>query len=146
MTSSSWLVDLIDAIGEKTALVDHLEKKLLSGNYDPHALKTLIADTLGLRRSQMKVLLKNAEDPNPDYWCDFKHAVKAYTKDVEVWEANLDDESFANMEKSAGILAGVTSLFLGMEFATCAACLWDRMLVNQLMDKNKEENNGSRSN
>lgn len=138
MTSSSWLVDLIDAIGEKTALVDHLEKKLLSGKYDSQALKTLIADILDLRRSQMDVLLRNGENPNPDYWCDFKHAVKAYTKDAEVYEATLDEESFENMRKSANVLAGVTSLFLGMEFATCAACLWDKMLVNQLIN-NKEE-------
>lgn len=138
MTSNSWLVDLIDAIGEKTALVDHLEKKLLSGKYDSQALKTLIADILDLRRSQMDVLLRNGENPNPDYWCDFKHAVKAYTKDAEVYEATLNEESFENMRKSANVLAGVTSLFLGMEFATCAACLWDKMLVNQLMSKNKK--------
>ena len=138
MTSNSWLVDLIDAIGEKTALVDHLEKKLLSGKYDSQALKTLIADTLDLRRSQMDLLLRNGENPNPDYWCDFKHAVKAHTKDAEVYEATLDEESFESMIKSANVLAGVTSLFLGMEFATCAACLWDKMLVNQLLN-NKEE-------
>ena len=138
MTSSSWLVDLIDAIGEKTALVDHLEKKQLSGNYDAQALKALIGDILGLRRSQMDTLLRNGHDPDPDYWCDFKHAVKSYTKDAEVYEANLDDESFEHMKKSADILAGVTSLFLGMEFAICATCLWDRMLVDQLDEENKK--------
>lgn len=138
-TSSSWLVDLIDAIGEKTALVDHLEKKLLSGQYDSEALKSLIASTLELRREQMDMLLSNGEAPNPDYWCDFKHAVKSHTKDTEVYEANLTDEAFENMKKSADILAGITSLFLGMKFETCAACLWDKMLVNQLFDKKKGE-------
>lgn len=141
MTSTSWLVDLIESIGEKTALADHIRKKLESGKYDSDALRGLFAEVLGIRRAQMDQLLRNAESPNPDYWCDFKHAVKSYTKDAEVYEANLDEESFETMKKSADILAGVTSLFLGMEFATCAACLWDKMLVNQLIN-NKEENNG----
>lgn len=139
MTSTSWLVDLIDTIGEKTALADHIRKKLESDKYDSDALRDLFAEVLGIRRAQMNQLLRKAESPNPDYWCDFKHAVKSYTKDVEVYEANLDDESFKIMKKSADILAGITSLFLGTEFAPCAACLWDKMLVNQLLEKKEKE-------
>lgn len=137
MTSSSWLEDLIDSIGEKTAQSDHLEKKMLSGKYDNNILKPLLKSVLNLRREQMDLLLRNGTKPNPEFWCDFKHALKSYIKDVEVYEATLDDEAFENMKQSADILAGATSLFLGMEFADCATCLYDRMLINQLTKEKK---------
>ena len=132
-TSRAWLVDLIRAIGEKTAQVDHLEEKLFSDkDYDKEGLKQLIEKLLGLRRRQMDLLLRNGEHPNPDFWCDFKHAVKSFTHDVEVYEANLTDETYELMEMSADVLAGTISLFLGMEFATCARCLNDMLLMRQL--------------
>ena len=137
-TSASWLEDLIDSIGEKTAQVDHTRKKLLSDDYDKEILEPLLKSVLNLRRKPMDQLLRNGEKPNPNYWCDFKHALKSYIKDAEVYEATLDDESFENMKQSADILAGYTSLFLGMEFADCATCLYDRMLINQLT-KEKEK-------
>lgn len=132
-TSRSWLVDLIKAIGEKTALVDHLEEKLCSGEeYDTKAIEEIIRQTLGLRRSQMDLLLRNGVKPNPHFWCEFKHAVKSFTEDCESYEARLDDETRENMKKSSNILAGITSLFLGMEFEICSRCLYDMMLMEQL--------------
>ena len=118
MTSRAWVVDLIRSIGEKTALTDHLEEKMISEPSDE--LKALIEQVTALRRKQMKLLLEQAENPNPLYWCDFKHAVKAFTNDVEVYEATYSDEAFEQMKLSSEILAGITSLFLGMEFQTCA--------------------------
>ena len=61
-----------------------------------------------------------------------KLAVKAWTLDCEVYEATLDEESYNNMVKSSNHLAEMTSLFLGMEFETCARCLYDKLLVKQL--------------
>lgn len=133
-TSRSWLVDLIKAIGEKTALVDHLEEKLCSDKeYNVEAIKEVLSACLNLRREQMDLLLQNGEKPNPDFWCDFKHAVKGFTEDCEVYEATLTEVNLKNMKLSADVLAGVTSLFLGMEFATCSRCLYDMMLMNQLV-------------
>ena len=129
MTSRAWLVDLIRSIGEKTALTDHLEEKMISEPSDE--LKALIEQVTALRRKQMKLLLEQAENPNPLYWCDFKHAVKAFTNDVEVYEATYSAEAFEQMKLSSEILAGITSLFLGMEFQTCARCLYDKILVEQ---------------
>lgn len=129
MTSRAWVVDLIRSIGEKTALTDHLEEKMISEPSDE--LKALIEQVTALRRKQMKLLLEQAENPNPLYWCDFKHAVKAFTNDVEVYEATYSDEAFEQMKLSSEILAGITSLFLGMEFQTCARCLYDKILVEQ---------------
>ena len=82
MTSRAWVVDLIRSIGEKTALTDHLEEKMISEPSDE--LKALIEQVTALRRKQMNLLLEQAENPNPLYWCDFKHAVKAFTNDVLV--------------------------------------------------------------
>ena len=128
MSSRAYLVDLIHSIGEKTALEDHLIEKLP----DHPELRELIKKVADLRRSQMNQLLASGEKPNPDWWCAFKHAVKAWTLDCEVYEATLDKESYDNMVKSSNHLAEMTSLFLGMEFETCARCLYDKLLVKQL--------------
>lgn len=128
MSSRAYLVDLIHSIGEKTALEDHLIEKLP----DHPELKDIIKKVADLRRSQMNQLLASGEKPNPDWWCAFKHAVKAWTLDCEVYEATLDKESYENMINSSEELAIMTSLFLGMEFETCARCLYDKLLVKQL--------------
>lgn len=133
MSSRAYLVDLIRSIGEKTALVDHLEEKMINEPSDK--LKALIEQITALRRKQMNTLLSEAENPNPLFWCDFKHAVKAFTNDVEVYEATYTDEAFEQMKLSSEILAGVTSLFLGMEFQTCARCLYDKLLVEEINKK-----------
>ena len=128
MSSRAYLVDLIHSIGEKTALEDHLIEKLP----DHPELKDIVKKVADLRRSQMNQLLASGEKPNPDWWCAFKHAVKAWTLDCEVYEATLDKESYDNMVNSSEVLAEMTSLFLGMEFETCARCLYDKLLVKQL--------------
>lgn len=128
MSSRAYLVDLIHSIGEKTALEDHLIEKLP----DHPELKNTIKKVADLRRFQMNQLLASGEKPNPDWWCAFKHAVKAWTLDCEVYEATLDKESYDNMINSSEVLAEMTSLFLGMEFETCARCLYDKLLVKQL--------------
>lgn len=128
MSSRAYLVDLIHSIGEKTALADHLEEKLEN---NPE-LEEILKKILDLRRKQMNQLLTNGENPNPEYWCAFKHAIKAWTMDCEVYEAKLDKESLENMIESSNILASMISLFLGMEFETCARCLYDKLLVKQL--------------
>lgn len=138
MSSRAYLVDLIHSIGEKTALADHLEEKL--GTEDDEIIEKMLPQVLNLRREQMNLLLENAERPNPEYWCTFKHCVKAWTLDTEVYEANPTDETKAQMVKSSEILAMATSLFLGMDFETCARCLYDKMLVSQIENnKHKKE-------
>lgn len=147
MSSRGFLVDLIDSIGEKTALASHIREKIEAGK-DVENNRQILKKVLKLRREQMSFLLTQAEQPNPDYWCDFKHAVKSWIQDSEVYEATLTEESEALMIKSSEILAMEISLLLGMEFEVCARCLFDRILVNQvekersaiLNDKNKERN------
>lgn len=135
MSSRAYLVDLIHSIGEKTALEDHLIEKLP----EHPELRDLIQRVADLRRAQMNQLLAGGDRPNPDYWCAFKHAVKAWTLDCEVYEATLDDESYNNMINSLDHLASMTSLFLGMEFENCARCLYDKLLVKQITKKEEHE-------
>lgn len=135
MTARAYAVDLIQSIGEKAALTSHLEEHLIDGM----DVSKILIEVLSLRRKQMKDLMELAEKPNPKYWCDFKHAVKAFTLDTEVYEAEQNETNLENMKRSADILAGVTSLFLGLEFASCARCLYDQLLID-IKKKEKEEN------
>ena len=135
MTARAYAVDLIQSIGEKAALTSHLEEHLINGM----DVSKILVEVLNLRRKQMKDLMELAEKPNPKYWCDFKHAVKAFTLDTEVYEAEQNETNLENMKRSADILAGVTSLFLGLEFASCARCLYDQLLID-IKKKEKEEN------
>lgn len=131
MSSRAWVVDLIHSIGEKTALADHLEEKLIAGE-DIETSKKILDATLSLRREQMSYLLEQAEKPNPKKWCEFKHSVKSFIHDTEVYEATGKDDDLERLKKSSDILAMEISLFLGMEFETCARCLADRLLVKQV--------------
>lgn len=133
MSSRAYLVDLIHSIGEKTALVDHLEEKVDKDDFD----EKLIQRILDLRRKQMNQLLSLGEKPNPEYWCAFKHSVKAWVMDCEVYEATMTEESKQNMIESSNILASMISLFLGMEFEDCARCLYDKLLVKQIKQGEK---------
>lgn len=137
MTARAYAVDLIQSIGEKAGLTSHLEEHLIDGM----DVSQLLVEVLNLRRKQMKDLMALSDNPNPKYWCDFKHAVKAFTLDTEVYEADQNETNLENMKRSADILAGVTSLFLGMEFASCARCLYDQLLID-IKKKEKQEKNG----
>ena len=139
MSSRAFLVDMIHSVGEKTALVDHLEEKILAGE-NVEVNTKILSEVLSLRREQMSLLLDYAKKPNPTRWCNFKHACKSFTQDVEVYEATLSEESLKIMEGSARILAMETSLFLGLDFEVCARCLYDKLLVEQ---KEKESEKGN---
>lgn len=136
MSSRAWVVDLVHSIGEKTALADHLEEKLIA-NEDIETNKRILDAVLSLRREQMSYLLEQADKPNPTRWCDFKHSIKSFIHDTEVYEATGKDDDLERLKKSSDILAMEISLFLGMEFETCARCLADQLLV---VEHNKKAN------
>lgn len=138
MSSRAWVVDLIRSIGEKTALADHLEEQIVANeNVDEN--EKILHNVLELRREQMSYLLEQAEKPNPKYWCQFKHSVKSFTNDTELYEANPCEKTLEQMRKSADILAMTTSLFLGMEFEVCARCFADRLNVIEHENKAKTQ-------
>lgn len=130
MSSRGYLVDLIESIGEKICLTSHIEEQLRAEN--DNDLKVMLEKVLALRREEMSDLLSKAENPDPRYHCQFKHALGSFMRDVEVYEATMDEKDLQRTIESADLLAMVTSKYLGMEFETCARCLWDRMLVQQV--------------
>lgn len=135
MSSRAYIVDLIHSIGEKTALTDHLEEKIIAGKDVENNEKELV-EILSLRREQMSFLMEQGEKPDPEEWCAFKHSIKAFTQDVEVYEANPCNQTRDFMVRSANTLAMEISKLLGMEFETCARCLYDRLLVKQVEKEN----------
>lgn len=141
MSSRAWMVDEIHSIGEKTALADHLEEVIEEFPEAQEVLQRL----LKLRRKQMQHLADQTENSNPKFWCAFKHAVKAFTLDSEVYEAVMDEETKQNMIESGDILASLISLFLGMDFETCARCVYDRLLLNQVQEGNRESRDNENS-
>ena len=139
MSSRAWVVDEIHSIGEKTALCDHLEE--LIDDYPD--VDEVLQNVLNLRRKQMQHIADQNENSNPKFWCAFKHAVKAFTLDSEVYEATLDDVAKQNMIESGNVLASLISLFLGMDFETCARCVYDRLLLKQVQEGNYESRRGN---
>lgn len=141
MSSRAWVVDEIHSIGEKTALCDHLEELI----DDYPEVGEALQNVLNLRRKQMQHIADQNENSNPKFWCAFKHAVKAFTLDSEVYEAVMDEETKQNMIESGDILASLISLFLGMDFETCARCVYDRLLLNQVQEGNRESRDNENS-
>lgn len=139
MSSRAWVVDEIHSIGEKTALCDHLEELI----DDYPEVDEVLQNVLNLRRKQMQHIADQNENSNPKFWCAFKHAVKAFTLDSEVYEATLDDVAKQNMIESGDILASLISLFLGMDFETCARCVYDRLLLKQVQEGSYESRRGN---
>lgn len=141
MSSRAWMVDEIHSVGEKTALCDHLEELI----DDYPEVGEVLQNVLNLRRKQMQHIADQNENSNPKFWCAFKHAVKAFTLDSEVYEAVMDEETKQNMIESSDILASLISLFLGMDFETCARCIYDRLLLNQVQEGNRESRDNENS-
>lgn len=141
MSSRAWMVDEIHSVGEKTALCDHLEELI----DDYPEVGEVLQNVLNLRRKQMQHIADQNENSNPKFWCAFKHAVKAFTLDSEVYEAVMDEETKQNMIESGDILASLISLFLGMDFETCARCVYDRLLLNQVQEGNRESRDNENS-
>lgn len=129
-TSRAWIIDLAHSIGEKLALCDHLAEKL-----DDENAKKLYAKVVDQRRSEMQLLVDSVDNPNLEWWCAFKHAVKSWVLACECYDYRLDEQTLNVAQYNADILAGVMSLFLGLEFKDCARCLNDRLLLNQRKEK-----------
>ena len=139
MSSRGYLTDMMESIAEKIALASHIEEKL-RGTEDAEEeanLKTELERVLQLRRHQMSRLLAKSDNPNPLYWCQFKHALGSFIRDCEVYEATKEEEDLKIAKESSDILAMCTSQFLGMEFENCARCLADKLLVKQVEEATK---------
>lgn len=137
MSSRGYLTDMMESIAEKIALTSHIEEKLRDTEdaQEKSNLKSELERVLNLRRKQMSRLLAKSENPNPLFWCQFKHALGSFIRDCEVYEATKEEEDLEIAKESSNILAMSTSQFLGMEFEVCARCLADKLLVKQVEEK-----------
>lgn len=129
MSSRGYEVDLIESVCENIALAGHLEE--ISKDEDESA-KEILKKALILRREQMSRLLEMADSPNPKYHCAVKHALGAWWRQQEVYEATLDDKDYELAKELGDLSAMCLSQYLGLEFETCQRCLFDRMLVQQV--------------
>lgn len=132
MTNRAWLVDLIHSIGEKLALCDHLAE-----NLDDEKTRQLYELVLVQRRNEMQLLVDSAPNPNLEYWCAFKHALKSWVLALECYDNQLDEKTLNVAQYNADILAGTMALFLGLEFKTCARCLNEQLLAKYNEEKEK---------
>ena len=152
MSSRGYLVDLIESIGEKINLCSHINEQLrgCEDEQEKAELKEILKQALLLRRQEMSRLLEDAEHPNPLYHCSVKHALGSFLKDVEVYEATLNEKDLEMATQSANLFAMVLSKYLGMEFEKCARCVFDRLLVEQVEKERsaimKEKHKGDISN
>lgn len=130
MSSRGYEVDLIESICENIALAGHLEEVLKdeNDNSDIEILKLALSS----RRKQMSRLLEMADNPNPKYHCIVKHALGAWWRQQEVYEATMDEKDYDLAKSLADLTAMCLSKYLGLEFETCQRCLFDRMLVAQV--------------
>lgn len=128
-----WLWDLIESICEDVALTSHIEEKLRGSEnkVEIEQLKLMLKETLDLRREKMSYLLENGENPNPGYHCLVKHSLGSFWRQMEIWEATLDDEDLERLKKNGKVLAMALSLYLGMEFQICERCLGDLLAVRE---------------
>lgn len=128
MTSRGYATDLIESISELITTCGHLRELMDSGE----DVREIYQKTLQLRRKQMESLLDLAESPDPRYHCIVKHALGAWWRSIEVYEATGKDKDYQLAKEAGDLAASALSKYLGMEFETCSRCLFDKLLVKQL--------------
>lgn len=85
-----------------------------------------------LRRSVMRKLM-GMYNPNPHFWCTFKHLCTASFTLFEAYQASDRDEELYQMWlESNKALALATSHFLGVEVTSCSACLSEALTKGEL--------------
>lgn len=129
MTSRGYETDLIESICESIALTSHLEE-VLKEEDDKEVLE-MLKTSLNLRRKQMSRLLEMADNPNPKFHCIVKHSLGAWWRQLEVWEATLDEKDYQLARELGDLSAMCLSKYLGMEFEVCQRCLFDQLTVKE---------------
>lgn len=130
MSSRGYETDLIESISENIALAGHLEE--IGKDADaPDDLKEILKTALTIRRKQMSRLLEMSDNPNPKYHCAVKHALGAWWRQQEVYEATMDEKDFDLAKELGDLSAMCLSKYLGLEFQTCQRCMFDLLMVKE---------------
>lgn len=139
----AWMFDALMECGQKLAMANHLEEKIngIKSKIDEaedveeaYALGTKLAHMQDLvqmisddRRKLMDYIMECSDAAEDEERCLLKHALLDYTIACELFEADTKDPILEqNMYATSQTLAGVISLTLGLEFATCIRCLADK--------------------
>lgn len=139
----AWMFDALMECGQKLAMANHLEEKIngIKSKIDEaedveeaYALGTKLAHMQDLvqmisddRRKLMDYIMSEAGAAEDEERCLLKHALLDYTIACELYEVDSKNpELERNMYATSQTLAGVISLTLGLEFATCMRCLADK--------------------
>lgn len=139
----AWLFDALMECGQKLAMANHLEEKIngiksrineaddVEEAYALGAKLANMSDILQMvsddRRKLMDYIMECSNAAEDEERCLLKHALLDYTIACELYEADTKDAVLEeNMYATSQTLAGVISLTLGLEFATCMRCLADK--------------------
>ena len=139
----AWIFDALMESGQKLAMANHLEEKIngiksqINQTEDvdeAYALGAKLANMQDLvqmisddRRKLMDYIMEKSDAAEDEERCLLKHALLDYTIACELFEADPKDGVLEeNMYNTSQTLAGVISLTLGLEFATCMRCLADK--------------------
>ena len=139
----AWMFDALMECGQKLAMANHLEEKIngIRSKMDEtedveeaYALGEKLAHMQDLvqmvsddRRKLMDYIMSEAGAAEDEERCLLKHALLDYTIACELYEVDTKNSELENnMLATSQTLAGVISLTLGLEFATCMRCLADK--------------------
>lgn len=139
----AWIFDALMECGQKLAMVNHLEEKIngLRSRFEQETdidkaykigekiahMEDLVQMISDDRRKLMDYIMDNSEAEEDEERCLLKHALLDYTIACELFETNPKNEELTkNLYNTSQTLAGVISLTLGFEFATCLRCLADK--------------------
>lgn len=139
----AWMFDALMECGQKLAMANHLEEKIngirskmdeIEDVEEAYKLGEKLAHMQDLvqmisddRRKLMDYIMSEAGAAEDEERCLLKHALLDYTIACELYEVDSKNPELENnMLSTSETLAGVISLTLGLEFATCMRCLADK--------------------
>jgi hypothetical protein len=128
-SSTGYIEDLVDAIRECIAVVNHLEKYLERADlsdYKKGQAKVLKNNYLSLRRQLMGALKEIAgDDFDTHSWCEIKHSLAAGGLLREVAQADEMFESYASWAHKLELQT--LALATGVPWEDCMTCLSDQL-------------------
>lgn len=130
------VVDNINAVIDSWANADYIEELRL----EAFRLRNDIKDVYERRRNTMAELKKLAIKYDKKCHCLLKHAIKEWGIAEEVWNTDMDNETYeALMLDAENYMYKVLSQYLWTEIVTCWRCLTDELLPSNDVVNAKEE-------
>lgn len=134
-TSRQYLMDLAMSFISYIAMCNHTlenilaEKRLgVDGDEQKIIKQQILHDkSLSLRRKQMNYLVSKAKEYDDKMWCEIKHSSEGYGTMIEVYQADMNEETLEMLLESESIFVLTLSSALGFEFTDCGRCFSDKL-------------------